>query len=145
MSDPYKSGLAGAVRFTKKRIVKAGVVVVLEGTIKNRGLTLINPRSRCLREKEIFEFMVAEDRDVGPGKKADTVRYLGFAEVLVAGSIRVGDRVICDGDLLGHVAGFDETHMPNHQNIVLSGAENASLVEEKMGLESVLEFHLEET
>lgn len=140
MSDPYKTGTAGSVRFLKKRIVKASVVVVLKGTIHNRGLNLISPQSRCVREKEIFEFMIAEDEGIGPGKTADTVRYLGFAEVATGGSIRVGDKVLSDGRLLGYVAGFDETHMPNHQNIVLRGAENVRETEEKMDLESMLEF-----
>ena len=58
MPDPYKSGLAGSVRFVKKRIVEATVVVILKGTIQNRGLQLITPQSRCVREKEIFEFMI---------------------------------------------------------------------------------------
>jgi hypothetical protein len=140
MSDPYKTGTAGSVRFLKKRIVKASVVVVLKGTIHNRGLNLISPQSRCVREKEIFEFMIAEDEGIGPGKTADTVRYLGFAEVATGGSIRAGDLVLSDGRLLGYVAGFDETHMPNHQNIVLRGDENVRETEEKMDLESMLEF-----
>lgn len=144
MADPYKSGMAGSVKFLKKRIVKATVVVILNGTIQNRGLHLISPRSRCVREKEIFEFMVAEDEGVGPGGTADTVRYLGFAEVAIGGSIRVGDKVLSGGRLLGYVAGFDETHMPNHQNIVLMGAENTREIEEKMVLESELEFHQED-
>jgi hypothetical protein len=140
MSDPYKTGMAGSVRFLKKRVVNAAIVVVLKGTIKNRGLHLISPQSRCVREKEIFEFMIAEDEGVAPGGVADTVRYLGFAEVSTGGSIRVGDQVLCDSRILGYVAGFDETHMPNHQNIVLRGAKNTQETEEKMDLESMLEF-----
>jgi len=144
MADPYKSGMAGSVKFAKKRPVEAIMVVVLKGTIENRGLQLISPKSRCVREKEIFEFMIAEDKDAAPGKIANTVRYLGFAEVDIGGSITVGDRVLCDGELLGWVVGFDETHMPNHQNIVLRGSDEARLIEEKMEVNSVLEFFLEE-
>jgi hypothetical protein len=144
MTDPYKSGLAAAVRFVKKRPVEAAVVVVLKGVISNRGLKLIDPRSRCVREKEIFEFMIAEDPEAAPGRIVNTVRYLGFAEVQEGGSLCVGDRVLCDGELLGWVAGFDETHIPNHQNIVLRGSEKATLIEERMNLDSLLEFFLEE-
>ncbi len=144
MIDPYKSGLASAVRFVEKRIVKTKVVVILKGTITNRRLSLINPHSRCIREKEIFEFMLAEDKDAAPGKVVNKVRYLGFAEAVVGGSLHTGDRVLCDGEVLGWVVGFDETHMPNHQNVVLRGSENAPPVEEKMHLESLLEFHREE-
>ena len=31
----------------------------------------------------------------------------------------VGDKVSWNNSLLGIVAGFDNTHMPNHQNIIL--------------------------
>jgi hypothetical protein len=144
MTDPYKSGLAGAVRFVKKRPVEAAIVVVLKGVISNRGLKLIDPRSRCVREKEIFEFMIAQDPEAAPGMVVNTVRYLGFAEVQEGGSLCVGDRVLCDGELLGWVAGFDETHIPNHQNIVLRGSEKAALIEERMNLDSLLEFCPEE-
>ena len=43
-----------------------------------------------------------------------------------------------------NVVGFDETHMPNHQNLVLKAADGTPAVEEKMRLESHIEFHLEE-
>lgn len=144
MADPYQSGAAGAVRFVAKRPVLASTVVVLQGTIHNRGLVLIHPQSRCVREKEIFEFMVAEDEGAGPGKTAHSVRYLGFAEVAVGGNIRVGDKVLCDGKLLGWVAGFDETHMPNHLNVALRASDEAPAIEEKMSLRSILQFILEE-
>ena len=68
MTDPYNSGLAAAVRFVKKRPVEAAIVVVLKGVISNRGLKLIDPRSRCVREKEIFEFMIAQDPEAAPGR-----------------------------------------------------------------------------
>lgn len=144
MTDPYRKGLASAVRFKSKRVVKAIQVVVLEGTIENRGLSLITPKSRCVREKEIFEFMVAEDEEVIPGGTADTVRYLGFAEVDVGGSITVGDRVMCEDRFIGRVAGFDETHMPNHQNVVLVPENNSRDAEKVLQVGSILEFHLEE-
>lgn len=143
MTEPYKSGMAGAVKFVAKRPVTATVVVVLKGTIKNRGLSLIAPHSRCVREKEIFEFMVAEDEDAAPGSVVNNVRYLGFAEVTTGGSLLVGDGVLLDGRRLGRVLGFDETHMPNHQNVVLRGAPDAPTVEEGMTVNSILEFHLE--
>jgi len=141
MTEPYKSGRAGAVKFVAKRPVVATVVVVLKGTIKNRGLLLIAPHSRCVREKEMFEFMVAEDEDAAPGKTVNIVRYLGFAEVTTGGSLLVGDSVLLDGRMLGKVLGFDETHMPNHQNVVLRGAPDAAVVEEEMMVNSTLEFH----
>jgi len=31
----------------------------------------------------------------------------------------IGDEVIADGVKIGEVAGFDETHFPNHMNILI--------------------------
>ena len=30
-----------------------------------------------------------------------------------------GDKVMVEGQIIGEVCGFDETHMPNHINIIL--------------------------
>lgn len=35
-----------------------------------------------------------------------------------------GDELRIDGKLVGTLAGFDETHMPNHLNIVMHGEES---------------------
>jgi hypothetical protein len=117
--DPYKTGVASKIKFVKKREVVARVVTVLEGTIDNRGIELIKPASRCVRKGEIFEFMTTTEK-VKPGDIVNVVSYLGFAEVEVGGVIRIGDVVLVKGKKLGRVVGFDETHFPNHQNIVLS-------------------------
>ena len=57
MVDPYQADMAAQVRFVDKRPVRALVVVVLEGTIENRGLELIHPASRCVQQGEVFELI----------------------------------------------------------------------------------------
>ena len=119
MVDPYQADMAAQVRFVDKRPVWASVVVVLEGTIENRGLELIHPASRCVRRGEIFELICTAEPSAKPGGRVDRATYLAFCEVEQAGVIRVGDTVKMAGQVLGRVAGFDETHAPNHQNIVV--------------------------
>lgn len=122
MVDPYQSKMAAQVRFVDKRPVRASVVAVLEGTIENRGLELIHPASRCVRRGEIFELICTAEPSAKPGGRVERATYLGFCEVQQAGVIRVGDAVTLCGRFLGKVAGFDETHAPNHENIVVGVA-----------------------
>jgi hypothetical protein len=49
------------------------------------------------------------------------VALIAFFEVLEGGVILLDDQVTIGDRLVGTVAGFDETHMPNHQNICLNG------------------------
>lgn len=133
--DPYKSSMASKIKFVKKRTVQARVVTVLEGTIENRGIELIKPASRCVRKNEIFEFMTTND-DVKPGETVNNVSYLGFAEIEIGGVLRVGDIIEVNGKKYGKIVGFDETHFPNHQNVVLAP------IDKKKGFNHI--FELEE-
>ena len=99
--------------------MKAKFVGVLEGTIENRDLELIYPASRCVRRGEIFELICTDDEHPRPGGRVDRATYLGFCEVEQGGVLRVGDRAVLKGHDLGKIAGFDETHAPNHENVIL--------------------------
>jgi len=59
------------------------------------------------------------DEDAAPGGGADRVRAIAFFEVSESGLIVVGDKVSVGNRSLGVLAGYDETHMPNHMNIVV--------------------------
>lgn len=142
MVDPYKAKISGKVVFTEKSVVVAKVVAVLKGTIENRGLELIHPASRAMRKGEIFELMVTPEKDAGPGKRVDAVTYLGFAEVEVGGVLRVNDIVKTGSKIIGTIVGFDETHFPNHQNVVLKPAKGIDEKEIELQLGSILEFML---
>jgi len=52
---------------------------------------------------------------------ANQVIVLGFFEVISGGIILIGDQASIDGAPIGEVAGFDQTHMPNHMNILVKG------------------------
>lgn len=95
---------------------------------EDRGMTLIEEQSRCVRAGELHE-IVMTDADALVGGRVDRVRFLGFAEVLVAGVIDVGDRVTVGDRSIGHVIGFDACHFPNHYNVLIR-AENLTIASE---------------
>ncbi|ABZ85273.1 hypothetical protein HM1_2744 [Heliomicrobium modesticaldum Ice1] len=126
MSDPYAKGMLRVHPYAKKKDVVGELVAILEGKLENRGLQLIKPISRALAEDEIHEIIVTDETDAGPGKQVNRIAYLAFFEVKGGGVIVAGDPVFLKGKLLGHIAGFDETHMPNHINIVIKSEERQS-------------------
>jgi len=108
--DPYyaKSPLVGKL------------VVVLDGQFPERGLSLIPQPSRAIRRFDIHELIVT-DQEAEPGSIINPIAYLGFVEFEQGGVMVAGDKVSVDGELIGYICGFDETHMPNHLNIVVLG------------------------
>ena len=120
MPDPYKAGMFKNSPYAKKTAVKGKLVVVLEGELEGRDLSLINPISRALCKNEIHELIFTDEKNVGPGKKVNSIGYLGFTEILEGGVIVVGDNIKVDGEIVGRIAGFDDTHMPNHWNIIIN-------------------------
>jgi len=117
--DPYANGLIDKNPFGAKRIIQSSVVAILQLELKGRGLKLIQPRSRVLKKNELHELMVTDEKVAKPGEAVNNVAYIAFIEILKGGVMVVGDKVYWNNNLLGIVAGFDDTHMPNHQNIIL--------------------------
>jgi hypothetical protein len=100
----------------------ARMVAVMNFGVADRGLSLIPQASRCLRSCDIHEFIATCDA-AGPGDRVGRVAYLGFASFERGGVAVVGDAVLIGGVHIGRIAGFDETHMPNHMNIVVRVAQ----------------------
>jgi len=96
------------------------VVAVLRGTTEQRGLQITSYRSRAVPVGEIHELMIT-DEDASLESTVNRVALLAFFEITSGGVVLIGDRVVAGEVDLGVVAGFDETHMPNHQNICLLG------------------------
>ncbi len=112
------------------------MVALLHITFQKRGLKLIQARSRALLENEIHELMIT-DEEAAPGGGADRVSAIAFFEVERGGLAVVGDDVILDDSVLGNLAGFDTTHMPNHMNVVVKAE---SLEEPPIRVGSRIEF-----
>lgn len=119
MSDPYAAGKFAANPYAAKTAVFGPLVVVLDGRMDNRGLKLITPISRCLRTNDVHELILTDEAAAGPGTGVDRIAYLGFFAVAAGGVLVSGDKVFLGGGRIGTLAGFDETHMPNHLNIVI--------------------------
>jgi len=133
---PYDPSLITPSVYGDRRSVIGEVVALLHITFQERGLKLIQARSRALLEKEIHELMIT-DEEAAPGGGADIVSALAFFEVERGGLAVVGDDVILDGSVLGDLAGFDTTHMPNHMNVVVKAE---SLEEPPIRVGSRIEF-----
>lgn len=117
--DPYAAGKFTANPYAAKTDVTGALVVVLQGTMEDRGLELIKPISRCIRRHDIHELILTDEPDAKPGSRVNRIAYLGFAAIDAGGVIVSGDAVLVDGRRIGTLVGFDETHMPNHLNIVI--------------------------
>lgn len=133
MNDPYKKGMFKTNPYAKKKPLKGNLVVVLDGKYDERGLQLIPQASRCLVANEVHE-MILTDEDKKPGDTVNKIAYVGFFTVKESTVIIVGDEVKINGQVIGKIAGFDETHMPNHYNIVIYGKDRISGNERNLDL-----------
>ncbi|NLZ53953.1 MAG: hypothetical protein GX892_12570 [Thermoanaerobacteraceae bacterium] len=134
MVDPYKKGMFKTNPYAKKKPLKGNLVVVLDGKYEERGLQLIPQPSRCLISNEVHE-LILTDEDKKPGDIINKIAYIGFFVVKESTVITVGDEVKINGQVIGKIAGFDETHMPNHYNIVVYGKERISGNERNLDLD----------
>ncbi|HAI20702.1 MAG TPA: hypothetical protein DCM14_02165 [Clostridiales bacterium UBA8153] len=98
---------------------------MLRGQLDGRGLELIQPLSRALRQGEIHELVVTTEGEAGPGRRVDSVGYLAFFEVQSGGLAVTGDPVSW-GEHFWTLVGFDLTHAPNHLNLVVRGPSRLS-------------------
>jgi hypothetical protein len=119
-ADPYARKLIKLDFFHAKRPVDGAVVVVLDGYVDNRSLSLIQPISRAYAQHTIIELIATDEPSAVPGGSVQAIAYLGFVELLTSGVIVAGDEVVARGQTVGTIAGYDDTHMPNHQNVIVS-------------------------
>jgi len=120
VSDPYKRKLVNKNFYHSKSDIRGKIVVVLDGCLENRELKLIQPISRAFPKGSIIELMGTDDPDAEPGKKVNAISYIGFIEFQNGGVLLLGDEVTWNDTIIGTITGFDDTHMPNHQNTIIS-------------------------
>ena len=137
--DPYKAGFFKKNPYAKKRDITGSLVVVLDGKLEGRGLKLMTPISRALNKNEIHELILTDQMDAGPGKTVDNIAYLGFFEVQQGSVMVAGDELYLKDVFIGEIAGFDETHMPNHLNIIIKTEQLLTGVEQdaQVGMEII--------
>ncbi|HNT33620.1 MAG TPA: hypothetical protein PKH07_01330 [bacterium] len=144
MADPYKDKLKVSAIYSAKRSVAACFVAILDLRMEDRGLQLIVPQSRAVRQGEVIEIISTSEAGAKPGGTVQTASYFGFAEVQCSGMILVGDQVRLGGETIARVAGFDETHAPNHINVVLSMDPARTGAEMCLAIEQEIEFAFKE-
>lgn len=122
MPDPYKKGIVSLKNlkevYYEKKQVEGKIVAVLNLKTPNRELNLISTASRAVKKSEIHE-LVGTPESAKPGEKVNSAYYIGFFEVTQGGVILSGDSVWINDKKIGTILGYDETHMPNHLNIVI--------------------------
>jgi hypothetical protein len=120
MGDPYAQKMTNRTFFAAKSDLHGRVVTVLRGKLESRALHLIVPISRAFTTGTIVEFISTDETTAGPGATVNQIGYIGFVELTAGGILLAGDTVEIDGKVIGTIAGYDDTHMPNHQNIIIT-------------------------
>jgi len=115
--NPYSQGLLRVPPIHTKRPVKAKVVCVLQSIAFRRGMRLMNTKTRTVAVGEVHELVLTDE----PCEKetVERIGYVAFLAVVDSGVLAVGDTLSMGGRQIGHVVGFDDTHAPNHWNIIV--------------------------
>ncbi len=117
--DPHVEGRVNRTHYSSKTELSARLFAVLDLTTGDRGLKLIPQLSRAVRRGDVLELICTDEEKAGPGSKVNRAAYIGFAEVSETGLLLCGDTVTVRQEEIGEIAGFDETHLPNHLNVVI--------------------------
>lgn len=126
--------------YAANRPAAGGAVTVLDSTHEARGLKLISTYSRALPRYSIHELIATDEADQRPGGAVNRIAYLAFFEVTRGGCVIVGETLVVDGKPVGEVIGFDETHEPNHINIIIGVSRCATGRQLKIAIGSKIKF-----
>ncbi|WP_018691207.1 DUF6917 domain-containing protein [Algicola sagamiensis] len=120
--------------------VKSLLVKKLFHKQRDRGMTLIEFESRCVRRGEVHELVTTTQRNLEAGDRVNDVGFIGFVEIHNAGVIEKGDLVLANEEQLGTVVGFDECHFPNHYNILIESEQLISATDLNLSLLDTFTF-----
>jgi len=138
--EPHGSGILDKYPYGAKSDVIGRVVCVLDARSDERGMELVIHPSRALRRHEIHELAVTDQGEAAPGLTIDRVAYLAFLAIEQGGVVLQGDTVTAGGKTLGKVVGFDETHFPNHLNILIHAGVRRTGLEVGLRLDDAVSF-----
>jgi hypothetical protein len=136
--EPYAGKVFSHNPFVQHRAISGRIVAVLDAHLTDRALQLIQPISRVVKKHDIHELIATPEGNAVPGSKINDVWYIAFFEVTLGGVIVIGDQVLVGKKTIGYVAGFDDTHLPNHQNIILRAEESKTGIDLAIGLEEIV-------
>ena len=141
--DPYKSGMLKKSPYVGKRDVKGSVVAILDFSSESRGLQLISQPSRAVVQGQVHEMIITDDTGAGPDQTVNRVSYLAFVSIEDSGVLLRNDTVYLNDEKIGVLAGFDETHMPNHQNVLVQSDQRYTGKEKGIQIGDVFRFVME--
>jgi L-arabinose 1-dehydrogenase len=124
----------------RKRSVSARLAALLTHARTDRGMRVIEPRTRCLAAGELHELVTTDQVGLKPGDRVDRVGFVGFAEISEGGLVECGDLVEIAGRPLGVVVGFDDCHYPNHYNILIESHPRATATSLDLRVEQPVRF-----
>jgi len=116
---PYDPKKITPNHYGNRRPVEGTIVAILHVSFKDRGLKLIDTKSRAVMKHEIHELMITDEKAAAPGGGADRVSAVAFFEITKGGLIVADDIVTVSGAKIGELVGYDMNHMPNHMNILI--------------------------
>ena len=119
MSDPHEQKRVTRDHYYQKTETAGRIFAILDWQGDDRDLTLMPHLSRAVRRGDVLELILTDEKEAQPGDTINQVAYLGFIEMGDTGLLISGDKISIDEEPIGEVIGFDETHMPNHLNVVL--------------------------
>ena len=122
MPEPYSKEIVSRELNCFKNSVRARVVGVLGNTAQGRGMKLIPMPSRVVRAGDVHE-LISTIEAAHPSSRVEAVGYLAWVAFDEPGVLVAGDIASVEGTRLGEICGFDETHAPNHINIVIRTCE----------------------
>jgi hypothetical protein len=118
MTDPYNTGTIPPYIYYDKKQIKGEIIAVMDALLENRALKIIPQPTRVLQKYEIIELITTENNS-DSNEIINSIAYLGFIEIQEGGVLRSKDTLSISGHIIGEVLGFDETHMPNHLNVII--------------------------
>lgn len=125
-SSPYDTKRITPNLYGDRRRVEGEIIAIIHVSFKDRGLKLLDTKSRAVLKHEIHELMITDEKEAAPGGGADRVTAVAFFEIIRGGLIVSGDEVTIEGRPIGNLVGYDMNHMPNHMNILI----RASVIDE---------------
>ena len=128
--------------YASNRPIKGKLVTILASTHESRGLKLIKSFSRALPKNSIHELIATDESDVPTGGIVQKIAYLGFFEVTSGGCLIIGDELTIGKKKIGKILGFDETHEPNHINIIIAMNERKTGKDLNLKINDSLQFKM---
>jgi len=71
-----------------------------------------------VRTNDVHELLCTSQK-LKPGEIVDEVGYLAFVVFTESSVVAIDDLLFVEGNEFGKVIGFNETHAPNHINIII--------------------------